>query len=101
MRIRIKSPSLESSTNIYIFFWLAIFFCSSRKQLQEESIVHSGFPFVIDAVEWGDDQPVFNPFDSTEEQGQLPAGQQTTDWGFDNQRNPVDFINQASALHFC
>jgi hypothetical protein len=45
-------------------------------------------------MEWADQPLAFNPFDPTDQTGQLPASQEATDWGF-GQVDAVDFLEKA------
>jgi hypothetical protein len=61
---------------------------------QDESIVESGFPPVVEGLDWSDQQLAYNPFDPTDQQGQIPTGQDSSELGFENQRNLDEFLNQ-------
>lgn len=58
--------------------------------------MESGFPPVLEGLDWSDQQLAYNPFDPTDQLGQPPVGRQNSDLGFDEQRNPEEFLNQVT-----
>jgi hypothetical protein len=45
-------------------------------------------------MDWSEQQPAYNPFDPTDQHAQLPTGQDSSELGFENQRNLEEFLNQ-------